>query len=524
MTPETHGQHQPRQDDIRYRALVEGSIQGILIHRAWAPLFVNQAFAATFGYPSPEAILQMPSVAPLFAPHSHPWLIRDQMPHSQSTPAPVYFEAQGTHRDGSTLWLENLVTDVTWEGRPAIQMTMIDITEQKRAQAECQRLEHQLRQVQQIETLGAFAGGIAHDFNNLLSIILLQLDLALMNLSPQDVSRHDLNIAQTAGTRAKELIRQLTSFCQQHTADRRPVHLTALIEEVCTLIQPSLPATISLNTVIEDASAYVLADATQLHRVLMNLCTNALHAMRGARGIIEFRLEKVEHTPDDPTRPPELEPGVYARLTVQDTGHGIEPHIRDHIFDLFFTTKDRGEGTGLGLTLSQRIITSHHGVVTVESIPGKGTTFAIYLPRLTEPLLSTTNKEISIPGGHERLLFITQEESLARLEQAILQRLGYEVAIGTNSREAISALRDAPHQFDLILIDYNMPQMSERAFAQQAREVKPNIGLILCAPFSSVISTDQLEVLGIDAMCRKPLVMQELGPMIRRVLTSRPDS
>ena len=325
----------------------------------------------------------------------------------------------------------------------------------------------------------------------------------------------------TAGHRAKDLVQQILAFSRQTELKRTPIQLHLLIQEALGLLRAALPSTIAIQSVIDPYSGSVLADPTQIHQVVLNLCTNAAHAMRETGGAIEVLLEPVDVPTDRPTVAANLTAGPYVRLTVRDTGHGMAPEILERIFEPFFTTKDVGEGTGMGLAVVHGIIASCGGAITVESAPGQGATFAVYLPRIAEPTTSTLPSEEPLSGGSERLMFVDDEEVLVHLWQAALEHLGYTVRVCTGSLEALDVFRAVPQSFDLVITDYTMPTMTGVVLARELRRIRPDIPIILCTGFSDTMTAERAQALGIDDFVLKPLMVRDLSLAIRRVLAQR---
>ena len=391
--------------------------------------------------------------------------------------------------------------------------------------SERKRLEAQLRQAQKMEAIGTLAGGIAHDFNNILTAILGYTDLALDDIRQEGTAWNYLHEVRKAGLRAKTLVQQILTFSRRTEQLRTPVPLPLLIKEVLALLRASIPSTIEIRQEITQDVGTVLGDPTQLQQVLLNLCTNAAHAMHVTGGRLEVRLEAVVVDAPMITQHPELQPGPSVCITVTDTGHGIPPEVMERIFEPFFTTKGPGEGTGMGLALVHGIITDHGGAVLVDSVVGQGTTFTIYLPRSPEPAQNEASQDASAsPGpqpGTECVLFVDDETILVSLGQAILQRLGYDVVACTSSVEALEVFRAAPRRFDLVITDQTMPHMTGEVLAQELRRLQPDIPIILCTGFSHVMHAERARELGIDAFLMKPLAMQEFAQTIQQVMAAR---
>src|SRR6266571_168824 len=396
-----------RQSEAHYRALVEGSLQGIAIARQdGTRVFANTALAHMLGYEEPQELVGG-SLWEHVASEDIPRLRASFEAHLWAKRSPERYEYQVIKKDGTLLWVESLVSPMTWDGAPAALETSIDITERK-------RLETQLRQAQKMQAIGTLAGGIAHDFNNILSAILGYSELALDEVEQGSAVWNKLQGTLAAGRRARDLVQQILAFSRQTELTRVSIQIHLLVEEALALLRAALPSTIMIRPTIDRHAGAVLVDPTQMQQVLINLCTNAAHAMREAGGVIEVRLEPIEIAVDAPAISPDLKAGAYVRLTVQDTGHGMEPEILERIFEPFFTTKSMGEGTGMGLAVVHGIVVGHGGAITVESTPGQGSTFAVYLPRSDSPSPAALPTQEPIVGGNERILFVDDEAVLVQ--------------------------------------------------------------------------------------------------------------
>jgi PAS domain S-box-containing protein len=415
---------------------------------------------------------------------------------------------------------------------------LIDVTEQKQAACALQqahdalkrqmeehaRLQAQLVHAQKMQALGTLAGGIAHEFNNILGVMLGFTELSQYEV-PSDSKAHQyLQDVQKAGKRARDLVQQILMFSRQTPTMRTPVQFHLLVQEALRFLQVSLPSTIELRLQLDTDVGAVRVDSTQMHQVLMNLCANAEYAMRQTGGILDVRLDAVEMGADGTATLTDLTPGVYVRLTVRDTGEGMAPHVQERIFEPFFSTKPTGDGTGMGLALVHGIVTEHEGAITVESVPGHGATFTLYLPRCLEVVPPDTVLQEPSPRGSERILFVDDEESLVMMMEAMLAYLGYEVLATTSSREALRAFQATPQGFDLVMTDLTMPNMTGESLARELRRLRPDIPIILCTGYSSRIDADKAVTLGIDALLMKPWEMQEVAHTIQRVLAQRQSS
>ena len=380
------------------------------------------------------------------------------------------------------------------------------------------RLERQLRQAQKMEAIGTLAGGIAHDFNNILTPILVRTEMALMEIPAHSSVRLNLEEALEAGQRAKELVKQILTFTRQLDQEPISMNLSPIVKESLKLLRASLPSTIEIRKNIKADSGLVVADPTQMQQVVMNLCTNAAQAMNKMGSVLEVALSDAELDEETAKSYPGLSPGSYVRLRVSDTGSGIEPGIKDRIFDPYFTTKAPGEGTGIGLAVVHGIVKSHSGLITVDSEPGKGTTFTVLLPTIGCKVAVESKIFDSLPTGNERILFVDDEKPIAKVTQQMLEGLGYEVESRTSSIEALAAFREHPDEFDLVITDMTMPNMTGKTLAQELIEIRPDVPVILCTGFSHVMNEEEALRIGIRAFVMKPLVMRDLAETIRKVL------
>jgi two-component system cell cycle sensor histidine kinase/response regulator CckA len=385
-----------------------------------------------------------------------------------------------------------------------------DITERK-------HLQKQLVQAQKMEAIGTLAGGIAHDFNNILSAIIGFTELAQMKLESDSEIKDDLKEVLTAGSRAKDLIKQILAFSCQTKEERMPVQMELIVKEALKLLRSTLPTTIDMRENIWSKSV-ILSDPTQLHQIVMNLCTNAAHAMREKGGILETTLTDVMLDSDFVSTHPDIHPGAYQKLTVSDTGHGIKLEVMNQIFDPFFTTKGVDEGTGLGLSVVYGIVKDCGGTITVYSEPDKGTTFNLYFPILKGTAEEKTSEYTIIPTGTERILLVDDEKPIVNIITKILSSLGYDVQSRTSSIEALELFKAMPKKFDLVITDMTLPQMSGDALAQELMKIRPDLPVILCTGFSENITKEKAETMGIKVFLMKPLLKEEMAHAIRRVL------
>jgi two-component system, cell cycle sensor histidine kinase and response regulator CckA len=388
-----------------------------------------------------------------------------------------------------------------------------DITNQE-------QLEDQLRQAQKMESMGTLAGGIAHDFNNILGIILGNAELAMDDIYEGNPARLNLQEIRTAGLRAKDVVRQLLSFARKTAVEKKTTNIAPIIIESLKLMRASIPTSIEIRQNITEEVDTILADPTQINQVLINLCTNAHHAMPDG-GILEVSLKNVELDEDATAQYSDLDPGPYVHLTVADTGQGMNPEIKGRIFDPYFTTKDIGKGTGLGLSVVHGIVKNHGGGISVNSELGKGTSFEIYFPVVETEAVTETETDEKLPTGNERILFVDDEESMVYVARNRLERLGYQVEAKTSPDEALNLFRDIPNQFDMVITDMSMPEMTGDRFVQEILKIRPDIPTILCTGYSEKIDKQKAKEMGIRQYIEKPIKRSVLAKMVRKILDEK---
>ncbi|MBI9074154.1 MAG: response regulator [Desulfatibacillum sp.] len=395
-----------------------------------------------------------------------------------------------------------------------------DVTAQKQADEEKIRLESQLQQAQKAEAIGTLAGGIAHDFNNILSAIMGYTEMCTMEIPEGSMAHRNLLQVLKASHRAKDLVGQILTFSRQKGQEQRPVKLDLVVKEALKLLRASLPSSVTFRRYIRKDAGKVLADPTSMHQVLMNLCTNASHAMGDTGGVLEVRLENEVFEPGDTLPDPEMLPGKYLCLMVADTGRGMDNQTRERIFDPYFTTKEMGEGTGLGLAVVHGIVKSHAGAITVESGVGKGTVFKVYLPETEAGEVADEEHAFPAPRGKEHILFIDDEPDLLQLGRQMLEHLGYQVTTFDNPPEALKAFKQSSHVFDCVIMDQTMPVMTGGVLAQRILEVRPDIPIVLCTGYSEIMTEEKAWALGIKGYMMKPLELFRLSTTVREVLDS----
>ena len=406
------------------------------------------------------------------------------------------------------------------EGRTTgVLVVAHDITEQKRAEEEKKNLEHQLQQAQKMEAIGTLAGGIAHDFNNILSVIIGYTELILMNAHVDAEVRQNLKEIFNASKHARDMVKQILAFSRQNKQERKPIQVAHIVKEALKMLRASLPSTISIQQKIEKNTGIIEADPSQIHQVLMNLCTNAAHAIDENDGVLDVSLANVELDQAAAAKITDIRPGSYLKLSVSDTGDGIPPEAFPQIFNPYFTTKEKGEGTGLGLAVVQGIIKSLNVAITVDSEVGKGATFDVYLPTIKRKLAKEEEMPNPLPMGYERILLVDDEQPLVEIGKQMLERLGYKVDTRTSSIEALNLFKADPHRFDLVITDIVMPNMTGDKLADEMIGIRSDIPIVLCTGYSEKFTRRNASDMGIEAFLMKPLVMQDLANTVRQALT-----
>ncbi len=478
-------------------------------------LDANAAFEHLTGYRREELIGQTAVALGLWADAKE----RDAVMRALSRQSSVADEEiHLTTRGGKTLITRYSAEIIKLATDSCLLSLIVDVTAARQAQEETRKLERQLYESQKMEAIGTLAGGIAHDFNNILGAIIGYAEMSATQTDLKKLRRYTDQIL-AAGLRAKDLVSQILTFSRHHEHHKKPMDLKIITKETLKLLRSTTPSNIDINFNIANLPFTIDGDPTQMHQIIMNLCTNAAHAMGEKGGVLNVRLSQ-----EDLSLPEaadlHLKPGGYVLLSISDTGCGIEPAIIDRIFDPFFTTKKIGEGTGLGLSVVYGIVKNHEGHVQVQSVPGEGTTFNIYLPYLnvTQSSLAEASGVETVPGGQEHILFVDDEKQLVDLAHRNLSALGYRVTACSDSQEALNIFRSNPDHFDLIITDMTMPRLSGSDLSREITGIRPGQPIILCTGHSDFINQEKATQMGIRDFILKPLSRKTLASAVRKAL------
>ena len=427
-------------------------------------------------------------------------------------------ELWAKRKDGQDFPVELSLSSVKIKGLWNAIGIIRDISAKKKEEKDKKKLESQLVQAQKMQAIGVLAGGIAHDFNNILFPVLGNTEMLIMEAPEDSPFKDRLKEIYTAALRAKDLVKQILTFSRQESQELMLMKMQPIIKEALKLIRATIPSTIEIKQDISADCGVIKADPTQIHQIVMNLTTNAFHAMEETGGEMKVNLKQIELGEMDIITP-DMKPGIYACLIVADTGTGMDNELTQKIFDPFFTTKEKGKSTGMGLSVVHGIVKGLGGIVRVYSEPGIGSEFKVYLPagkNSSEEDIQQTKEPIQ--GGTEQILIVDDEKPIITMEKEMLEHLGYKITAYTSSLEAFEAFRANPDKFDLIITDMAMPFMPGDKLAAELIKIRPDIPILLCTGFSKTMSEEKASSLGIKSFLIKPIVMKDLAKKVRQVL------
>jgi PAS domain S-box-containing protein len=432
-------------------------------------------------------------------------------------------EARFRLKDGRTITTLMSAVLIRLHDRPHILTITRDISELKSAQQEREQLKTQLIQAQKMEAIGTLAGGIAHDFNNILGAIIGYAEMALYDTRQDSMEHYNIDQVLKAGHRAKDLVKQILAFSRKSEQNKQIISLAPVVKEALALLRASLPTTIEIRQHIESNLDAIYADPSQIHQVMMNLCTNAGHAMADTAGILSVSLQNVDLAPKAAALYSDLSAGPYVKLSISDTGHGMDAATLERIFDPYFTTKSQDKGTGMGLAVVHGIVKGHGGSIQVDSTPGKGSRFNILFPIMEKQTISETEELNALPTGRECILLVDDEDSLIDLGKNMLLKLGYQVETWIRPIDALDAFRAEPHKFDLVISDMTMPNMTGDILATELRQIRADIPIVICTGYSERINEHRAEELGLQGLIMKPFTIRRLAKTIRQALGEKVD-
>ncbi len=480
---------------------------------------VNPAMCRLFGYEMDELVGRIPAdfMKPAFQPDFDSHYMEKIKTLGYHEGISCYF-----NKNREKFYIEYKSSLVKPDdGEPYISGIGRDVTERLLSRKKVKQLQAQVAQSQKMESIGTLAGGIAHDFNNILFPILGYAEMLLEDSPENTVLKSGLNGIYTSALRAKELVKQILTFSRQGASELTLMKLQPIIREALKPIRSTIPATIAIKQDINADCGVIKADPTQIHQIVINLSTNAYHAMEETGGELKFSLKEIELGKSDLINS-DLAPGIYACLTIADTGTGMDKDLIEKIFDPFFTTKGIGKGTGMGLSVVHGIVKSMKGDIQVISQPGKGSEFNIFFPvekTVSAELKSQT--ENPVQGGKERILLVDDEEAILTMEKRLLERLGYQVISRFSSLEALEAFKADPDRFDIVITDMAMPNIPGDKLSSELIKIRPDIPVLLCTGFSDAMSAEKAESIGLKGFLLKPVVMKDLDQKIREVLDGK---
>lgn len=505
-----------QESELRFCTLLQQAADVVFVHdTAGCILDANDQACKSLNYSREELLkLRIQDIDLMFYELDNMELFLDTIKPLQ----PITQEGSYRRKNGSIFPVEVRIGVMELAGHPAFLAIARDISDRIKELHEKNNLQAQLFHAQKMEAIGTLSGGIAHDFNNILTPIIGYSELIRSRLPADSELLEDLDVILISANRAKELVKQILIFSRQNNQERHPLKIDTIIKEVLKLLRAIIPANIEIRQNIEEGCGYILASPCQIHQVVMNLCTNAYHAMRDRGGILGLSLSQVNIEEETALKKLDFKPGLYVRLEVSDNGHGINPEVLPRILDPYFTTKAQGEGTGLGLSVVHGIIKGQGGHISVYSEPEKGTTFHVYFPCIEGEEEKEAEQGKEIPTGTEHIMVIDDEDIIVRTEKVILEMVGYRVTGFIDPFKALQAFREFPDNFDLVITDMTMPDMVGVQLAAEILAIRPTLPIILCTGFSEIINAKQAKKAGIREYVMKPVTGADLARIVRKVL------
>lgn len=481
--------------------------------------YVNEASCRSLGYTHEELCsLRVSDIDP-----NHPIETWPAFWEKLKSEKNLVFESSHLTKSGEVFPVEITANHLEFEGQEHVFAYVKDISDRLRYENEQKQLQAKLQQAQKMEAIGTLAGGIAHDFNNILSAIFGHTELARIHADNAEKLHNDLDKVFQGASRAKDLVKQILTFCRKSDQELQPIPIQPVVKEALKLLRSSIPTTIEIKQDIDQACEAVLADPTHIHQIVMNLCTNAYHAMRESGGMLTISLQPLELTSDALIQEIVLQSGSYLKLMISDTGCGMSKIDQERIYEPYFTTKEKGEGTGLGLAVVHGIVESMKGIISVYSELGKGTVFQIFLPVIKSKNAVAQKKDAApAPTGNERILLVDDDKALVPMYKEILEHLGYTVSAFTSSAVALDIFKRMPNNFDLVITDMTMPGMTGADLTRQMLAVRPDLPVILLTGFSELIDAGKAKDFGIRSYVMKPVIKNDIAITIRKVLDGSP--
>ena len=501
-----------RESEEKYRLLVKNADEAIFIAQDDVIKFPNPKTLELTGY-SEEELVTIP-FADLIHPEDRRMVVERYRRRLNGESLPSDYAFRIINKADSVLWIQNNVSRTTWDGRPATINLLRDISEKR-------QLEEQLRQSQKMEAIGKLASGIAHEFNNVLGIILGNAELALDDVPDWNPARESLKEIRTASFRAKEVVRQILSFARKTMTALKPLEINTIVKESLKLMRASIPAMVDIQTNISPEPKMIMGDPTEIHQIVINLCTNASYAMKTSGGLLEVGICEVTLDEKTASRYEDLSPGDFVKMTVKDSGEGIAPDILEKVFEPYFTTKEFGAGSGMGLAVVYGIVKKCKGAIKIDSTVGEGTTVEVMFPKIGEEAPAKEKKEVELPRGNERILLVDDDPSIVNMICQMLERFGYSVTSMVDSTAALDRFKSAPNDFDLVITDMAMPKMSGDRLAAELMKIREDIPILLCTGHSDAVDEKTAKKIGIKGFAMKPLDKGKLARAVRAALDDR---